>query len=109
MILVENPSPRAEQWDDLFIKLQEVLANFGKIAPTAEAEFWLVDDDWGGHHHKLEVIKAGSWSDSARQAVSEVLATSHPNWGVYVDFEAGSEREDIIVYADGVETTPRWP
>jgi hypothetical protein len=105
----ENSSSREEEWEDLFDNLSDALAKFGNISTIGGVDFWLIDDDWGGHHHKIEVINAKSWSNDVRQAISQVLAAFHPNWGVYIDFEDGSDDENFIVYADGVETTPRWP
>jgi hypothetical protein len=107
--MTENSSSREEEWEALFVEINDALARFGKISPPGEEDFWLIGDDWGGHHHKIEVIDAKRWSDEVGQAISQVLAISHANWGVYVDFEDGSGRENFVIYADGAQSTPRWP
>jgi hypothetical protein len=104
--MTDSESARAAQWEDLYDRLSDMLPRFGKTSPSSDAELWLVDDDWGGHHHKIEVINTQCWSGDLQQAIRRILAEFHPNWGVYIDFEDCSY---VVVYADGVETAPRWP
>jgi hypothetical protein len=72
----------------------------------------LIDDDWGGHHHKVCVAKQFWWSADVEDAIRKVLARNFRDWGVNVVFEDGSNSAGQIVYADGnvfEPNEPRWP
>jgi len=131
--MIENLSPREKQWKELFELINNTLARYGDIFTQGKEDFVLIDDYWWcecGYHDKTEVINAISssndapqpcdcehihiievinpraWSDDVQQEIRKILETSHKNWGVLINFQDGSDREVVIVYADGVETTP---
>jgi hypothetical protein len=101
-------SSRDQDWEALYRRLLEVLAEFGKNDPSgSEGDYWLIDDDWGGLHHKIEVVSADFWSDAVHQRIRQTLANSFPDWGVFVVFsEKAKGRRGFIVYADRVEFEP---
>jgi hypothetical protein len=101
-------SSREQDWEALYGRLLEVLTEFGKNGPLgAEGDYWLIDDDWGGLHHKIEVVSADFWSDAVHQRIRQTLANSFPDWGVFVVFsEKAKGRRGFIVYADRVEFEP---
>src|SRR5262249_28041961 len=108
-LMGEKPS-RAD-WQALYGRLRECLAALGKHDASGNGDYWIVDDDWGGHHHKVCITNPTFWSPSAESAIRETLAPS-PNWGVYVVFEFKPKQPGLIVYADGLVTEPgepRWP
>jgi len=96
---------REEQWLVLYNELLNALSRFGENSPSdPQGDYWLVDDDWGGHHHKVCVAHPGFWSSEVEQQVRAILANSFRDWGVYVVFEDGSGRSGLIVYGDRTVT-----
>jgi hypothetical protein len=105
-------SCREERWERLYNELLDALAPLGKNDAVGDGDFWLVDDDWGGHHHKICVAKPEFWSCVVEDEIRKVLAGSFQDWGVFVVFECGVDRPGLIVYADSnvIEPDePRWP
>ena len=101
---------REELWEQLYERLLEALCTSGKNDPSADdADYWLIDDDWGGHHHKICVANSRFWSDAVEIKIRRVLAESFTDWGVFVVFEDKSGRPGFIVYADGTQRDRRWP
>jgi len=102
---------RDREWEDLYDRLYRALAEFGKDHPSGEGDYWIVDDDYGGQHHKICVNNEGFWSPQIEKRVRDILVEGFPHWGVFVVFEKGPARPGIIVYADGnvIEPgEPRW-
>jgi hypothetical protein len=105
----QTMNSRNEQWELLYNELSGALARFGVDSPSGPGDFWLVDDDLGGNHHKICVATSNFWSSKVQNAISDILSKGFQNWGVYVVFEDGSRRAGFIVYSDGATTEPRWP
>jgi hypothetical protein len=104
-------SSREERWEALYEALCNALEKFGTNGTSDDADFWIIDDDWGGHHQKIEIINRAFWSDRIEEAIRAVLADGFQDWGVYVVFE-GLVRRGLIVYAGGRVNEPgepRWP
>ena len=103
---------REERWEALYNEILRALTLLGKNDAFGEGDFWVVGDDWGGHHHKVCVTKQFWWSPDVEDAIRNVLAGNFQDWGVYVVFDDGSHMPGQIVYADGsvIEPhEPRWP
>src|SRR5213076_302740 len=95
---------REEQWLALYNELLSALSRFRENSPSdPRGDYWLVDDDWGGYHHKVCVLDPEFWSSAVEQQIREVLTTSFSDWGVYVVFEDGSGRLGLIVYSSRTE------
>jgi hypothetical protein len=86
---------RAKQWEALYSRLLQALAEIGENVSSGGGDYWLVDDNWGDCHQKLCVTDHDFWSDSVRQQVQTVLNDGFPDWGVYVVFEDGSNRAGV--------------
>ena len=103
-------SSRDEEWNSLFGALSSTLTKFGNGEVLEDdADFFLVDDDWGGHHQKLCVISDDFWSPRVEEAIQATLGR-FPNWGVIVVFEglSGLTRNNLVIYADGLDTATRF-
>ena len=49
---------REEFWEALYERLHDALSEFGKNDADGDGDYWIVDDDWGGLHHKICVTDA---------------------------------------------------
>jgi hypothetical protein len=101
-------SSRDQRWTALYQELLELLERFGKDHPSGEGDFWLVDDDWGGQHHKICIANQKFWSDDVKYSIQNILKKKYNDWGVFVVYDDNSKREGFIVYADDITTEPRW-
>jgi hypothetical protein len=66
-------SSRDQRWTALYQELLELLERFGKDHPSGEGDFWLVDDDWGGQHHKICIANQKFWSDDVKYSIQNIL------------------------------------
>ena len=100
-------SSRRERWEALYDALLDVLSSLGTNHPDGEGDFWIVDDDWDGNLHKVCITKPDFWSNSVKDVIQKLLATSFSDWGVVVVFSDGSHRLGLTVYADRMEMEQR--
>ncbi len=56
---MSQQEPRAREWKLLYALLRSVMARGGTESPVGNGDFWLVDDDWGGHLQKVSVFRIG--------------------------------------------------
>src|SRR5882672_2772141 len=98
---------RDPEWEALYDRLLEVLAEFGENhAFAGKGDYWLIDDDYGHHYQKIEVANPEFWSNAIHQRVREMLA-SYPAWSVVVVFSEGAKgRRGFSIYKDHVEFEP---
>ena len=80
-----------ERWEALYDALLDVLSSLGTNHPDGEGDFWIVDDDWGGNLHKVCITEPDFWSNSVKDVIQKLLATSFSDWGVMVVFSDGSD------------------
>jgi hypothetical protein len=92
---------REEEWEALYSELLTLLAQFGRNDPFGDGDYWLVDDDWGGHRQKVCVSSPTFWSHDVQVAIQELLKRSFTHWGMVVVFEkaSGLDRPGLAVYA----------
>jgi hypothetical protein len=83
---MRSQDSRGEDWKRLCPLLRGLLLQAGNESPYGEGDFWIVDDDWGGHLHKVCVYRIGFIT---RMLVDEVpvLARDFPDWGVMFQLE----------------------
>ncbi|MBQ0922298.1 hypothetical protein KBW71_28065 [Hydrogenophaga aromaticivorans] len=98
---------RDKDWASLYGRLKAVLAEHGIEDAFGDADYWLVDDDYGGRAHKLCIHKLTYLSSSLIVAIQAVLGP-FPGWHVLVQLEAeldgvATPPEGIIIYSDHVE------
>jgi hypothetical protein len=99
---------RAEDWKQLYPLLRSVLLQAGSESSFGDGDFWLVDDDWGGHLQKVCVFRIGFLTRRLVSDVQALLDNQFPDWGVMFQLEIKDSPESIppeglVVYADQVE------
>ena len=99
---------KTEEWEALYERLLEILSEYGEnFSFDEEFDYFVIDDEYGDRHHKIEVINPDFWSDNIQQRIREILLTSFPAWGVFVVFDGrAGGRDGFIIYADHVEFCP---
>jgi hypothetical protein len=102
-----NLDERDKQWGNLYSLLSKSLALLGRENAFGEADYWIVDDDYGDTVHKLCVHKLSFLRPQVIAAIQEALKP-YPQWRVVVQIEAELDGiplppEGIMIYSDHVE------
>jgi hypothetical protein len=69
-------------WAALYDALQEVLSRHGAEDPYGDADYWLVDDNWGGEEHKVSISKMSFLTQAVVDDIQELLRKNYPKWAV---------------------------
>ncbi len=99
---------RDEDWKRLYPLLRSLLLQAGSESPSGEGDFWLVDDDWGGHLHKVCVFRIDFVTRKLVDDLQVLLSGDFPDWGVMFQLEIKGAPEEVppeglIIYADSLE------
>ena len=100
---------RDEDWKRLYPLLRGLLLQAGSESPyDDEGDLRLVDDDWGGHLHKVCVFRIDFITRKLVDDVQTLLSRDFPDWGVMFQLEIKDALEEVppdglIVYADSIE------
>lgn len=62
-----------EEWKILYDAIRETCARYGKEDPFGKADYWLVDDDWGGVSQKLVVSSPSFLTPKLVKELSECI------------------------------------
>jgi hypothetical protein len=77
-------TPETEQeraWGDLYDQIVAVMARFGKADYCGQADYLIVDDNYGWLRHKIEVQNLAMLQPEAVAALRNLL-TKFPNWEI---------------------------
>ena len=99
---------RAQQWQSLYEALGKALALFGIENPFGEADYWLVDDDYGDTTHKICVHRLPFLRPEVITAIQESLK-QFPGWRVMVQLEieidgASDASSGFVIYPEKIES-----
>lgn len=67
------PDEQERAWESLYQQVRAILIQEGREDAYGRADFWLVDDNWGGHQHKIEVQALHMLKPSVVQALQTLL------------------------------------
>lgn len=98
---------RDKAWTILYDILSKSLASLGRENAFGEADYWIVDDDYGDTAHKICVHRLSFLSPQMVSAIQEALKP-YPQWRVLIQLEleldgAPLSPDGIIIYSDRVE------
>lgn len=98
---------RDQDWSSLYTILRKSLGLIGTENAFGDADFWLVDDDYGTTAQKLCVNKLSFLRPQLIAAIQKAL-TTFPAWQVLVQLEIEIDGihlppEGIVVYLDHVD------
>ncbi|HKC45205.1 MAG TPA: hypothetical protein VKC64_15360 [Burkholderiales bacterium] len=105
---------QSRQWGELYAQLKSLLLSHGKESPFGRADFWLIDDNWGGNLHKVSVFDIGFLTPEFVEKVQNLLRRPpFENWGVMFALELEHHGEPvrtippggIVVYVDRIDET----
>jgi hypothetical protein len=102
-----SSSVREKEWASLYAMLSKSLGLLGTENAFGEADFWIVDDDYGGTTHKLCIHKLSFLRPELITAI-QIALKSFSAWQVMVQLEIETDGlslppEGIVIYSDHVE------
>jgi len=92
---MENPDDVSRQeleWAQLYALLGKSLSQFGRHGAFGEADYYLVDDNWGCRQHKLYISNLKMLSPHIVKVLQNDL-TGFPDWEIIVAVDIASARE----------------
>lgn len=100
-------SSRDDEWKRLYDELSRSLKTLGTENPYGEADYWLVDDDYGDAAHKLCVHRPMFLQPALITAVQRVLEP-FPQWRVMLQIEFPIDgvphaSSGLIIYPGAIE------
>jgi hypothetical protein len=104
---MRSVSSRDEEWRRLYRDIRSVLAKFGTEDAYGEADYWVVDDDYGDTMQKVCVHRESILSPVLIKSLQAALMT-FPVWRVMLQMEfpisgVPYASSGVIVHRDGVE------
>jgi hypothetical protein len=103
----DEPETRQErEWDALHGLIGELLRPLGIENAFRKGDYWLLDENWGGHRHEIEIQNLNFLRPHVVQALRSLLQ-SYPDWEIWMRVDVpGKEREwpgmGLIVHKDGI-------
>jgi len=85
---------RATEWKALYDELRPVLEKYGREDPLGDADYWVVDDDWGSPQHKVCVTRVSFLTRSLALEVQRLLRRYSLPWEVLFSFDKDDPRRD---------------
>lgn len=102
-----SSSEHEKEWASLYTMLSKSLGLLGTENAFGEADFWIVDDDYGGTAQKLCIHKLSFLSPQLIAAIQRALKV-FPAWQVMVQLEIEINGtplppEGLLIYSNHVE------
>jgi hypothetical protein len=102
-----SESVRDQEWKSLYAELQKSLLRFGTENAFGEADFWLVDDDYGDTTQKVCVHTLSFLRPEVILAVQNLLK-QFPRWRVMVQLEmelqgVPADSSGLVIYSGSIE------
>ena len=82
-------------WEILYVRLKDILDEFGREDWLGRADYWIVSDNWGTLQHKLYITNLDLLAPSVVKLLQNALA-EFPGW-------------EIVVAVDLREKGYSWP
>jgi hypothetical protein len=105
---MSDDTKQSREWQRLHRALGQTLAGYGKEDPAGGADYWLVEDNWGGTQQKVCVFNVSFLTPPLLRDVQKLLAERFPTWSAVfaLDVRKGSQRiqdQGIEVFGDRIE------
>lgn len=100
-------SSRDAEWKRLYDELHRSLTTLGVEDPYGEADYWLIDDDYGDTTHKVCVHRKTFLTPALISATQSVLK-AFPGWRVMLQIEfpidgVPQASNGLVIHADRIE------
>lgn len=105
---MNDDAKQSREWQRLNEVLGITLSGYGKADPEGSADYWLVEDNWGGTQQKVSVFDVSFLTSALLRDVQRLLAERFPRWSVIfaLDVQKGTQRiqdQGIEVFGDRIK------
>lgn len=91
----DDDAEQVRVWEILYVRLKDILDEFGREDWLGRADYWIVDDNWGTRQHKLYITNLDLLAPSVVRLLQNALA-EFTGW-------------EIVVAIDLREKGHSWP
>jgi hypothetical protein len=88
MTTVEAPDRQVNEWELLYARITGLLSGFGKEDWLGNADYWVLNDNWGTHQHKVLANQLAMLRPHIVNALQNLLADL-PDWEIVVAVSLG--------------------
>lgn len=84
----EQFTDQERAWGVLYARIEKTMRRYGKSNFVGEADYWLLDDNWGPTQHKLYVNNLKMLEPTIIKSLQACL-TDFPDWEIVVAVDVG--------------------
>ena len=81
------------KWNYLYTTLSQTLQRFGREDAFGDADYWLIDDNWGNQQQKVEIQNLELLRPEVVDALQKTLA-GLPGWEIVVAVDIPGHKTD---------------
>ncbi len=105
---MSDNTKQSREWERLHEALDQMLSGYGKEDPAGGADYWLVEDNWGGTQQKICVFNVSFLTHTLLRDVQKLLAERFPTWSAIfaldvMKTEQRIQDQGIEVFGDRIE------
>jgi hypothetical protein len=86
-------SDQEEHWERLYTALSETLQRFGREDAFGNADYWLLDDNWGNRQQKVEIQNLNLIRPEVVSSLQKTLV-DFPDWEIVVAIDVPQHETD---------------
>lgn len=95
---------RENEWSELYQALLVFFSRVGENDPFGEKDYWVVDDNWGQHQHKICIHNPAIMNSTLVGDLQNLLRSAAPTWSCMLDLDLPNcPGGGITVGATGVQ------
>lgn len=87
-----NATNQEREWGELYERIRFVLQQFGEENPHGHGDYWVLDDNWGIHQHKVEIHKLQMLQPVIIKTLQNVLI-EYPDWDIMIGMDIPGKGE----------------
>jgi len=80
------------EWGELYDRISALLQQFGRVNPLRKGDYWLVNENWGIHQHKLEIQNLRLIGTDVIKSLQKILG-KFPDWEIIVAVDIPGKEE----------------
>lgn len=89
------------EWERLHEEIDGVLRQYGQQDQFGKGDYWLVDDNWGNHQHKIEIQNPSLIRPQIISLLQRLLS-QYADWEIVIGLYGPWPRMGLIVHNDEI-------
>jgi hypothetical protein len=105
---MDSDSVQQQEWRDLYIDLRAMLASHGIEDPFGDADYWLVDDNYGSQQHKVCVTRVSFITRPLCREAQRLIRRYSLSWEILFSLENRVNEDDLGVTVTQSRIDEHW-